>query len=284
MLNKIKAFFYIFIQSLTSPRYYREVFANNLSLSIKYYVVLVGLSSILIAVHTTIFVVPDLKERLNRGVEQISSFYPADLEISMVGGEWNINKEMPFVVQMPQAWLDSDENRDKGIPVNLVVFDKGGTIEDLERHSSLVIVNDVNVIYREANGIRSFKLEGIPEGTFNRGSFDELIGGMATFLSFIPYIMFLWFFISLMFYFILARVVYLFVVALIVWLLGRISRLNLSYESCFKLGLHAMTLPVVVFVVLSLFRVDLPNFLSSWFFFLNMGVASFVLYFLSKDR
>lgn len=267
-MKKLKAFVHVYKNSLTSPKYYKEVLKTDLNFSLKYYFMLVLFASILITTIETILVVPEIKNKIMGFAENSRQVYPEDLVIKIEGGEWTVNREEPFVIPMPKIPNES-------VPDNAIVLYKEGTISDVDLFNTVVLVNDVNVVFRGANGIQARSLKDIPDIEVNKEAFDNFIDFLFSFTKFLPYIIFVATLLGLLVYFIFFRLLYSLFLGIIIYALALLRKGSIDYMSAYKIGLHTMTLPITFQVVLALYKSSLG--LPLWFFLLNIFFALVVL-------
>lgn len=276
-MKKIRAFFYVFIKSITSPVYYRDVIKTNMAFSLKYYGILALLASLITASALSVQTIPEMNKTISELVTQAKSAFPVDLKFTSNNNEWNVNRPMPFIVPMPE---DTESAEDT--PKNLIVFDKEGTIEDLDRYETLIIVNKTNLITRDSQGVRAYPLKELPNGEIGKAQFDGFIDQLAKFAKVLPYIVFAAIFLGMIFYYLVLRAGYLLLIAVLVLLMSRINKTNLDFTNSFKVGLHAMTLPVVLGTVFVSTGTDFP--VSSWFIILNTILAGIALFAIKNGK
>ncbi|MFH1648679.1 MAG: DUF1189 family protein [Patescibacteria group bacterium] len=267
-MKKLKAFFYVYKNSMTSPKYYKEVLKTDLNFSLKYYFMLVLFASTLITTIETILVVPNIKTKIMGFAESARQTYPEDLIIKIEEGKWSVNREEPFVIPMPQI---PNEN----VPENAIVFYRQGTISDVDLFDTVVLVNDVNIVVRGANGIQARSLDNVPDIEVNKETFDNFIEFLFSFTRFLPYIIFIATLLGLLIYFIFFRLFYSLFLGAAIYALSLLNKKPLNYMGSYRIGLHTMTLPITFQVVLALVRSSLR--LPLWFFILNIFFALVVL-------
>ncbi|MFC1624776.1 DUF1189 family protein [Patescibacteria group bacterium] len=267
-MKKLKAFFYVYKNSLTSPKYYKEIFKTDLRFSIKYYLMLVLFASLLITSIETVLVVPKIKEKLGEFTESAREMYPEDLVIKIEEGNWTVNREQPFVIPMPK--IPSED-----VPANLIVFYEEGTVSDVDLFDTVILVNKVNVVIREGNGIQARSLKDIPDTEINREAFNNFINFLFGFTKFLPYIIFVAVLLALLIYFIFFRLLYSLLLGAVIYALSFLNKKSLDYTKSYRVGLHTMTAPITFQVILSLTRTSLR--LPLWFFILNVFFALVVL-------
>ena len=97
-MKRAKAFPYVFFHSLTSIAYYREILKTKRSFSIKYFLGLATMASIVSALNLAIRVTPTVREAMNTVLYQMEAMYPNDLVIKTNNNAWEINQNEPFVI------------------------------------------------------------------------------------------------------------------------------------------------------------------------------------------
>ena len=273
-MKKLKAFFYVFAKSLTSPEYYKDLIKTTFGFSVKYYLVLVAFASLIAATANTLYIVPEVKTELNIFVENAKSYFPEDLEIKFEDSQWEINKPEPYFFPLTTS-EDSEVS-------NLVVFDKDGTIEDMETYNTIVLINEKNMIMvdPETNGLKTYPLDEIPDTVINYEDFDQIITFAYKFINILPYFFFAIVVFGLLVYYLVMRAVYTAVMGLVVLLVSQLTSLKLDYKKSTQIALHTMTLPIVVSTLLEI--VDIQVTFPFAFFILNLALSGFVLYKLNK--
>jgi len=252
-MKKLKAFFYVLFKSATSISYYKDLLKVPLGFSIKYLLILAVLASVIIS----IAIVPSTAKKqiveIDKFTDGAIAFFPDDLVISIKNGELTMNRTEPFIV--------------KGI----LAIDVNGTIEDLDRYETAVLINSSNIVVREEGAIKAYPLKDMPDTQVTKdmivGSAERIDG----YLKYLPYALFALIFLVEFFYYFGMKLLYLLIVAVLVMLIGRARGLSLGFSKFYQISLHAMTLPLVIEVVTGIvgFSIGIPM----WFLGLNLLVA-----------
>lgn len=279
-MSKIKAFFYIFSKSLTSPEYYKDVVSSEKKLSIKYFFSLALLASLITSVHTLVPLIPKVKENLINVVQEAVNIYEDDLIITAEDGEISVNKPEPYIVPFP--W---EENFTPDTPKNLIVFDKNGTVDDfLNKYDSLAMINSSNLILRNQSGIRVESLEQVPDGSLTKDDILRFASKVENVLVYVPYLLSFFVFFGVFAYYAFLRFVYVFIVAAFLFVFGKIKKLDYRYQDYLKISIHTFTLPLVIEIA---FRFVDPAFLARvpmWFFMVNVLFGVFIVLALVRNR
>ncbi|MDD5083429.1 MAG: DUF1189 family protein [Candidatus Moranbacteria bacterium] len=268
-------FFQMVKDSIYNPRFYRDIAGQSASVSVKYFAKLVLVVSCIIAIIPLVGGIGLLtwkQASVENFRSEIIATFPAELSVRIKNGEISTNVQEPYAIAMPEN-LKREIRREKDIPPveQLLVIDTTKPIQmsDFETHQTLVMVgkNQVGIFNPgrgkvEVQNIQAFNIDY----TLDRSSFTGLvdmawkmlrIAGVVV-LILLPFVLFVALFIG--------YGIYLVFGALVVWLAANVTGKILTYGQAYRLGLHLVTLPLLVsFVVPSLFGVP---FLFSIVFFI----------------
>lgn len=237
--------------------------------------------------------IPEVKETLNTAVDQMADVYPNDLVITTEAGEWSINQTEPYAIPTPEIFktlgpenLESDLYEQpyvQAFPDNLLVFDHNGKIKDLEEQATLMVLNDINLITIDNRGkIEAFPLDGIPDGEFDKAQYLEMISNLRGYIDYVPYMLIFFVFLGTFFYYAILRLVYLISISLALLAIGYFRGLKLRMRTYYKLGMHAMTLPLTLEVVF--IALGITTSVPMWFFAINLIFGISVVYHLSDTK
>lgn len=286
-MKKIKAFIYVFIKSLTSPKYYSELIQTNLSFSIKYFLVLIAFLSIALSISFTVDIFKGTPEnKFTQFVNQAKNAYPDDLVITSKDGRFIINKPKPYSIPTPNFLTSETSGQDikdakERFPKNLITFDSNGTVDDLKKYETLILINDVNILAQNKDKVETTPLKNIREGEFNKEKFDKIMDQFDKLLKILPYIVFIFISIGITLLTFIFRLIYLLLVGLVLMMMGKTKGLNLNFIKYYKIGLHAATLPLVIDTVINAFNISF--FVPLWFFVLNVIFGIVVVTLLAQD-
>jgi hypothetical protein len=274
-MKKLRTFFYVFKNSVTSPKYYNDILETDIWFSVKYFLMLSLFASLLLTIFFSVTIIPETISGLRTISEDIKNIYPNDLEITFKGGSWETNKEEPVIFPMPNLGEESDAY----VPQNLVVFDKNGTIDKIEEYDTFVLFNDENLIYRgEGGAITSQPLNSIPDVTLNQETVNEGVNNIYKYLKFLPYILP---FGILIFVFIFnylgGALLYVVFIGLILFVVSLLAKNKVSFLNSVKIAIHSMTIPLIL-QLFTLFLPDINSYLPGWFFILSVGTGIFFMF------
>lgn len=243
------SFFSDIKNSVYSPKFYGEVLAKPFSFSFKYYFLFILLLSLITTVVLSFSIAPKVVSfvdlALNRGVD----FYPSELEINIVDGKVSTNVQEPYFLRMP-AELKTSELQ--GME-NLIVIDTKNDFS-LARYASYktaILLTETSIVYPRDGAIAIQPLNEVSGLTINKLIVVSFVNKIKPFVRFIYPIMGLFIWIA-QFFALAFKLVYLFVAALLIWLIAATKKIKLGYWKSYRLGLHLMTLGIIMQAVFSI--------------------------------
>ena len=140
-----------------------------------------------------------------------------------------------------------------------MVFDPNGTVDDLKKYETAILINKSNIIMQGENGqIKIQPLKDIPNGTFTYTDFTIILGKLEKFLTYIPYffgvIMLTIFFIAS----ITSGLIISLFLSLLFWLFAKITHLNISLTKIYQISLHVFTLYAILDIADQISSRELP--------------------------
>lgn len=257
-MNKLKTFYNSFIKSISSPSYYKDIVKTPISFSLKY---LFFLSYIIMFTYIAIFagymttLLPKLPEFVSISKTRLDTFYPTDLIITIKDGIVSTNKEEPVFLTIPEATAEDFEH--------IITIDTQAQVEDYFDYKTFVLVTDDSVVYPESDN-KTYTVSSIKElqeevniTKIDRNTYEQFLSQAYPFLDSIPKtapyvligIVLIVPFIAAVFEFI-RNVIIVAILSVITFLVALLLKINLSYTKVFQMGLHAVTVPVLIMLVL----------------------------------
>lgn len=222
----------------------------------------IGISSV-----TTIITFPKIQKGANAFINTASGYYPDDLVITSKGGQISINKPEPYIVPFPKGSLKPAPQTQKE-PVNLIVFDSNGTLDDLEKYKTLILVNKSNLIIKSQDKIEVRSFKDYPDGKLTKQEIVKTIDAIKPFISFIPAFMFIAILFGTLLYYSGIKFVLLLPVAFGLMLAGNIKKLQMPFSKYLQITLHTFTLPLIIELISTVAK--FPIQLPLWFFIVNL--------------
>jgi hypothetical protein len=263
-MKKLRTFFYCFYRSATSPKYYSDILKTRPRFTVKYYIALTLLAALLTTFAISVRIFPIAKTDTLSFSEQFKNLYPSDLVITLKGGQWGVNKPEPVIIPFPKY-----SGSELGDFENLFVFYKQGTIEDSKTFKTLILVNETNLIVTDPSGtITSRPIKDLNDMEITASSIDKFSDMV---LSYTPYLLMTVVAVRSVFFYLFSNISSVFFIGVAVYISAKSSKKNLKFVESLRIGVHTLTIPIVMQVVLESAGFALPG--SYWFFALNLILA-----------
>jgi hypothetical protein len=270
-MSKVKAFFYIIFKSLTSTDYYREVIRSEPSITMKYFFALTLTVTVVATAVQGTYSVPRTREFVRSSIDHVRDVYPEDMVIKIEEGQMTINRPSPFIIPLPEAvQMDPEQQYE-----NILVYDENGTLDDYGPYSTLFLVNKRNILVQGENAIEAYPIRNFPEGEFTYETYNQILNRITDLTRYIPYVVYLGLFFAYLVYFVIMRMIYLLVIALLLLGSGMIMSVNYKFSKYYQIGIHAMTLPLLVELIGIVTQT--PVRIPYWFMIIHLIVGVVVL-------
>jgi hypothetical protein len=212
--------------------------------------------------------------------QEIPALYPEELVLALSGGQLSTNVEEPYSIALPASWRpDTPEVAD--MPKNLLTIDTNAHIEDFESEDSFALATKTALVMedRDGGGYRvitfdRFEDEGETKTVvIDRSLYLKIVEKVFSFLVYLP-LLFGILFLLLLFLFpflmagslLLWMLFYLLLATLFAWILAKIMKSPLGYKELYRLGVFALTLPILISIPMKLLGIQIPGAFSLIFF------------------
>lgn len=270
-------------KSIYSPEFYKELFGRPFSFSLKYFYSLAAVLAIVLAAIFSFKIIPIAQSFFQSIGPEVLNYYPAELVITIKNGQASTNVKEPYFLKMPQGFIPKEgkykynleEIEPRTDLENLLVIDTATpfTLEGFHNYKTAVLLMRDNVAYYSDKGeIKIQSLKGVPDITINKSLVSGLVGKISSLLIFVgPLIAIGTFLIAMI---VLSfELVYLLFGAFLIWGLMKIRKISGGYPKAYQIGIHAMTLPIFLNIIIFLF---VPDFRVPFFFTIAMLVGGLV--------
>jgi hypothetical protein len=271
-MKKIKAFIYIFYNSLTSFSYYKDILNTSFSFSIKYLAVLAIVATIITTSVVSTKDLPKITQWVNDQKITLINLYPEDFEIKVENNKWNINKEQPYIVKTPESFKTPEAT----LPKNFIIFDQKGTINDFEARDTMILVNETNILSKSNGKFDVYPLKELPNGTLNKQRFTEIINQFDVFIKYIPAIFIVITTIFMFFYYFVFKLIYLLFVAIALVIANMFIKPSIEFKHLYRIALHAMTVPFILDMLIKISGVQDTSGVP-WFLIINIVIGMLVM-------
>jgi len=252
--------------SIYNPKYYSEVVEKPFSYSLKYYLVFVLLIALVFSVSATIKFIPTQKFIIEN-FPTISSYFPQELEIKIKDGKVSTNVKEPYTVKVPD-FLKNPKNTNPDMPNidNFIIIDTKNKfdLENFSLYKTAMLLTESKIIYTDSrNQITINSLNDIKDYTLNKGVIQGYMEKTRPYLAFILPLFFIFSYIG-GFIVYWAVLICLFLAALLIWCIAKIKGVALGYKKSYQLGIHLLTLPLIVALISSVFafQISIPFFFT----------------------
>lgn len=253
----------IFIEikdSVYNPTYYQSVISDrSFRSSMKYLAKVILLISL---VMTLIFIVsiPIFSKTIKEGITSGIASYPDDLVLSIKGGTASINKPEPYMMRLPQAWIDSQSTKSPKIE-NFVTINTKDPFNSntFYSYNSLVLITKNEIVNRkDSNGsIQITPLSKVSNiditKVFLLGKQTQLLKILPILYVVLPILLYIVSFIGIF----IGTMFMVLIYALVILIVAKIKKLDLSYKKSYQVGMHLVTL--LLFIGLLSTFIGFPN-------------------------
>lgn len=277
-MNPLKTFFYSLKKSLFDPKYYQDVAKASFGFSFKYLLCLLFiLTFIRILSFTGIYLKkqPLIQPEINKIMIYAENFYPKDLKLKIQNGQLSTNVKEPFIFDLEKK---VDEQ-------HLLIIDTKGSIENYPQYNTYVLATKNAVVYpskskdNKVGETSVFYFKELKQNfTLDKKTYDSFlniakpysskVGLIISYmiLSFSPFLL-----IFGSFFWTICIMFGLVFLTFFIWVVNLIIKKGYGYGSLYKMGMHAITLPILVNEISSYLRSPYPTFYS-WIFLIWMLV------------
>ncbi|OGG00131.1 hypothetical protein A2Y99_04825 [Candidatus Gottesmanbacteria bacterium RBG_13_37_7] len=266
LMNKLATFFYVLKKTFTTPAYYSDILKAPFSFSLKFFYFFFFLYSLV----ATVFLIPKLtplKKLVSVLPSRLEQAYPLELEVKFTKGEVTTNVAEPYY--LPLKGMEKIFSGDKVLGAqtpnmeNLLVIDTASSGEDFQKYRTFALLTKKNIIVYDddTGGYKAVPLKDIPDVTINRqfvnNTLQQLNPVISKVANYLVPVLSLGIFLGLFLFLSSSKLFYLLFFSLIALLLGKILSFPLSYKKHYQMSIHLITIPTILFGILSLLKLNL---------------------------
>lgn len=284
MQNK-KNVFLIFINTLINPLFYKHLLDESFGRAFGYlYLVLVlfGIAQSIVYGVRLAPQYPTLVKTVGSFRVIAKNFYPDELKIVMKNGMLSTNVKEPYYLYLPKEFSEG------GKKITLGVINTSAVLDDYDSYNVPVLITKKGIIMpgKETGERRVYlfssmlKESKIKEFTLTKDIYMVFVKQAEPFVNKLPSIiqtvvivfLIVWPFLGSFFYLWWKLFVLLFG-SLLIFGIAKILKKSISYKGVYKVGMFALTLPIVISQIQQYAGAALPYLLQSdW-----IGAAAFLL-------
>ena len=230
------------------------------SFSFKYFVAFSFILGIMLTIFVCSMILPPLNHFSDRFLTRAVNLYPPGLEIQITDGTLTVNKNEPIRIPIPYELITdvppaiSDQKQKY-----LLTIDTKAKTDDYEKSQSLLLLTENQLVAPdEGSGYSVYPFSEVTGVKINKETVDQIIRGAAPFVKALPYLVTAILFIIMAIFLPLSRLFSLLLLTFITMIFAKLLHLKLTYRQLYQLGLHALTVPVLIQVIMTLFSLIPP--------------------------
>lgn len=265
-------------QSVYGPAYYSELLTRPFSFSLKYYSALALFLALFLTIVSSIQLVPRVNQFARDFPTKFFAYYPDQLEVKIEKGIVSSNVVEPYFLPIPEEFKDSSGS-EGGINSLLVIDTKTPfSVAQFKKYKVAAwLSRDQIAVFNRNGSVRIEAFDTKTELTINESALRGFEQRLRPFYQFAAQLSVIVIFLGLLIGF-GVYFLYLLLGAVLILFLGRLLKQRFTYGASYRIGLHAITLPLLLDTILSLF-----NFPAIGFPFLMSAVMLAVVFVNFKD-
>lgn len=249
-------------KSIYSPDFYRSLFSEPLSFSLKYFYSLVIALSLALTVVFSFRLVQTVNSFFGNLSPAILNRFPDELVVTIRGGEARTNVTEPYFIQLPKGLEDVVSKSVSVDAQNLLVIDTRSTftLEKFSSYKTLILLSNDAVAFRgDRSKITIQTLSGITNLRLTKATLSAILEQIEPLAHWIAPLMLFGLFISFMVIWSF-KLLYLFFGALLVWGILRLKKIDANYKKAYQIALHAISLGLIFefFTTAASMRLEIP--------------------------
>lgn len=269
-MGKIHTFFYSLKNSLFNSRYYKDVEKTSFWFSYKYLFFLLFLILIFKSVQIGfgyLSIRNQIPQKIQIFEDAAYDLYPNELEIHIQNGKLFTNVTEPYVIDIPYQFHSLARQ-------HLLVIDTQGYAEDYPAYNTIALATERTLVYpskeKERVAPQLFYFSEIKEPfSFDRSMYDAFLAKTIPTLRTLTKFVDVYVCIGLFIFtcigtlgWLSGQLIFLLPMTGIVWLIVLLAKRKKSYWTLYRLGMHALTWPIVLSVIFDLLHQPLGGMYS----------------------
>jgi len=229
---------------------------------------------------------PHIQPGVNKFLLSAENFYPKGLELKIKNGQLSSNTIEPF-------FFDPDQRITANVRRHFLIIDTKGTIDNYPNYNTYILATKNAVVYPSKSNNDKIQETSVfyfkdmkRDFTMNKNVYDSFLKMVKPYsgrvLFFVDYVVLILLFLFLIFgslFWTFGIMFGLLILTFFAWLINLIFKKHLSYGSLYKMGMHAVTLPLIISEAAKYLKQPIPN-PYTYIYFLWMLIVMFSL----KDK
>ncbi|MFH1769673.1 MAG: DUF1189 family protein [Parcubacteria group bacterium] len=237
--------------SIYGPQFYKDLQNKSLGFSIGYLFKLALLIALVATIIYSIVLVPKVSDFLDNIGADIIDYYPDELVMDIKDGKVSVNVPEPYFLALPgelRGELD-DTNVDPSVENLLVINTKQEFSIDLfESYNTVALLGEDYIAHYDDNSqIAIISLSDVPDFTLDADKVSTWAGKIESIVKIVPMVILpIGVFLVSFFVTFIWNLIYMFFGAIVILILLKIMGKQTGYGHSYRIGLHALTLNVII--------------------------------------
>jgi hypothetical protein len=188
-------------------------------------------------------------------VSQVVSYFPAELTVTLKGGQASTNVSEPYAIPIPATLFSELQMKPAGSRVeNFIVIDTTHpfVLTDFASYKTALLLTKDFIVVEDRNGkITVNPLKSFPDAVIDQTLVLNLMNKAVPYIKTLMPLMIPIVLVGSYIGYVIGYLFLLLISSLIVWIVYMIQKKGISYGTCYKLGLYAVTLPIIIDLILS---------------------------------
>ncbi len=276
-MDALRTFFETIKKSLFEPKYYKEVGKASFWSAYKYLWFFLFIFTVLRSFEFGASYLknrPQIKPGIDRFMIYAQTFYPKELELRMRNGQLSTNVKEPYIFDLKKGeWSKFDKR-------HLLIIDTKGSIENYPNYKTYVLATKNAVVYpskarnSDIEQTSVFYFRDLKQDfTMNKNVYKDLLNMVKPYASralfFVDSMVLAGLFLFLVFgsLFWTGAVMFgLLFLTFFVWIVNLIFKKKFNYGTLYKMGMHAVTWPIIINEALKYLGLVIPSAYAISFF------------------
>lgn len=244
-------------KSIYSPEYYQELLTKPLVFSWKYYSAFACVLALFITIASSFAFVPWVNKTVHEFPEQFFAYYPDALQVEINKGVVTSNVTEPYFLPIPELLKQGLPPGNSGESLMVIDTVTPFSFEQFAAYKSMVWLGGSQLALRDdKGGVRIEALDPQMNFTVNEQTLSTIEQRFHPWYKFAAVLAVIVVFLGLLISFGI-NFAYLLFGALFILLIGRLLKQRFGYGTAYRIGLHAMTLPVLLDTLFSALNIPL---------------------------
>lgn len=239
--------------SIYSPSFYQQAPQRSFWSGLGYFLLLVLLLTVIKTAEASQSLLLIGNQQIQSLVDEMISYYPEELEVKISRGQVTTNVQEPYFIKPTSSDTATKLNEEGEDLENIVVIDTKTPFSaaQFNKYNTTAWLTKDSLFYKDKSQIKAFDLTTVQDFTLNKEFIDSWVSKISPYFKFVGPVLILFAFLGIYFLY-TGRLIYLLILAFLVWILLKLLKKPLTYSQSYKVGLFAMTLPLLLELLLGI--------------------------------